>query len=78
VANEANVDPAPAVVPDDRPSADKLPLAESLTFAGDIAFLRGRGCRCMLSWNGVMSQPYTVCEETGRSGLCPKRLIPQE
>jgi len=74
-------DSPPAVVPaSDLPatrSAEELQAVGS-PFERDIAFLRGRGCRCMLSWNGAMAQPHTICEETKQSGLCPKRLILQE
>jgi len=72
VVNEANADPAPAVVP-----AEQLQATGS-AFERDIRFLRGRGCHCMLSWNGSIAGPHTICEETGKSGLCPKRMILQE
>ncbi len=47
---------------------------ESARFQADIDFLRGRGCRCPLMWDGVMAKPATACDLSGSPRLCAQRL----
>ncbi len=47
---------------------------ESARFQADIDFLRGRGCRCPLMWDGLMAKPATACDLSGSPRLCAQRL----
>ena len=53
----------PSAPPSNEPPAVVNGISDvSARYQASIDYLRARGCRCMLVWNGSVAVPYTAAE----------------